>query len=194
MTSKEKLDNLLGISDNKSIDEFLDDISINSEQLSAVSDSLNNSAKETLENIEVGLEKIKTENDLSEDILADITKSFSHINDLVNVSKQLIQHVYNNIVTTDLVDPELVSSVAALIETCHSNAKEWLEIYRDRLKFFDKIKFEMLQQDHKKELLELKYKLANENSKNAEKVPENMRVFNSTDIINVLNDSDLDLN
>ena len=70
------------------------------------------------------------------------------------------------------------------------NVKEYIDLYKDRLKFFDKVQFEMIQQKHKKELLQLKHKLDLEKmdakSPTIDIAPEGTVLFDTDGIIDFL--------
>ena len=106
----------------------------------------------------------------------------------------MIKHIYENIVCTELVDSELIHAAAAFIESCHLNVKEYIDLYKDRLKFYDKVQFEMLQQKHRRELLEIRQKLEREKMERNSPIdvtPTGMKTFNQEDIINALKNQTL---
>ena len=162
-SSKAKLDAALGISPDKSIDDFLQSLTIENDSAKNAVQKIDQSVKNEVENIDkaiIDLNNSAYENE--GDRLLSIVKiddSLKNIDELINISKDVIKHIYENIVCTELVDSELIHAAAAFIESCHLNVKEYIDLYKDRLKFYDKVKFEMLQQKHKKELLEYKHKL-----------------------------------
>lgn len=62
------------------------------------------------------------------------------IEDLIGMSKRMFRHVYENIVSSDLLDSELISSAAKMLESVHINIAEFLQMYRDRQRFIEKLK------------------------------------------------------
>ena len=74
--------------------------------------------------------------------------------------------------------------------------KEYIELYRDRMKFYDKIRLEYIQHEHKKEIMSMKHsyeleKISKASEKNAVDVtPENMVAFSQEDIIKKLAEAD----
>ena len=209
MTSKEKLDSLLGISEGKSLDDFLDSLSVEEGSAKDALDKIDKEMKSTVKEIDMKINPVdlpkqtsnihkpeetllQTTNDVSLSDLKNLEKNFEEIKNLVDITKNIIAHLYNNVVSTDLIDTELVNSTATLIEIAHRNIKEYIELYRDRMKFYDKIRLEYIQHEHKKELIALKHSndlerisKAAEN-KPMEVVPENMVAFSQEEVIKTL--------
>lgn len=209
MTSKEKLDTLLGISEGKSLDDFLDSLSVEEGSTKEALDKIDNKMKSTIKEIDLKINPVdlpkttsniqkpeeilpKQVNDVSFADLKNLEKNFEEIKNLVDITKNIIAHLYNNVVSTDLIDTELVNSTATLIEIAHRNIKEYIELYRDRMKFYDKIRLEYIQHEHKKEIMSMKHsyeleKISKSSEKNAVDVtPENMVAFSQEDIIKKL--------
>ncbi len=163
-TSKAKLDAVLGISPDKSIDDFLESLTVENNSAKEAVEKIDQTVKEEINSIDKEInnltisKNIDDENQKVMSIVA-IDKSLKNIDELITISKEVIKHIYENIVCTELIDSELIHAAAAFIESCHLNVKEYIDLYKDRLKFFDKVQFEMLQQKHKKELLDYKHKL-----------------------------------
>ncbi len=51
--------------------------------------------------------------------------------------------MHDNIVTTDLLDSETIDSFSHLLEAAHLMITEYINLYKDRLYFLDKIKYAM---------------------------------------------------
>jgi hypothetical protein len=66
--------------------------------------------------------------------------SMKEIEDLIGMSKRMFKHIYENIVSSDLLDSELISAAAKMLESVHINIGEFLQMYRDRQRFIEKIK------------------------------------------------------
>ena len=66
-------------------------------------------------------------------------------------------HIYQSVITTDLVDPELISAMAKLIEATHINIADYLDLYKQRVVFYDKIKLMNYQQQLTIEKMKLKH-------------------------------------
>lgn len=96
--------------------------------------------------------------------------------------------MYESIVTSDLVDSELIQAMAKLIEATHINISDYIDIYKQKCAFFDKVKLMNLQQQQKIELMNLKFMHAEKlaKAKNAVDVPPGMVSF---DFENALNSS-----
>jgi hypothetical protein len=60
------------------------------------------------------------------------------------------------LVSSDLVDSELVSAFAKLMESTKLTVGEYINLYKDRLNFYDKIRLETLK--HKNDMEKIKYK------------------------------------
>lgn len=190
MNSKQKLDQALGITDEKSMNDFLDDLDFKNEDHQKAIANIENKVQESIKNIDTSIAELNDPNVIEKSgITESIQKSLNDINDLVALSKQIIQHLYNDIVSSELVDSELIASTANFIQATHDNIKEYVELYRDRLKFFDTVKLEMIRHENRKNEIELKHKLDMEKiqaSNPMNMVPENMKQFNSEDIVNAL--------
>lgn len=190
MTPKEKLDKALGISDGKSMDDFLDDLDLKNEDHQKAISKIETTIKDTIQNIDSSIAELQDQNSLKDSGVTDsIQHSLNDINELVSLSKQIIQHLYTDIVSSELVDAELVASTASFIQATHDNIKEYVELYRDRLKFFDTVKLEMIRHQNRKSEIELKHKLDMEkiNAQNPiDTPPENMKRFSAEDVVNAL--------
>lgn len=194
-TSKAKLDAALGIAPDKSIDDFLESLTMENDSAKNAMEKIDQSVKKEVASIDNEMQiasGFQNEGDRLLSIVS-IDNSLKNIDELISISKEVIKHVYENITCTELVDSELIHAAATFIESCHLNIKEYIDLYKDRLKFFDKVKFEMLQQKHKKELLEYKHKLdmEKEASKAIDITPDGMVPFDPDPIINALKNQKL---
>ena len=196
-TSKSKLDAVLGISSDKSIDDFLNSLSIENDSAKQAVDKIDQTVKDEVKVIDDEIHAIATfdgrdENKKVMSMIA-IDKSLQNIDELISISKDVIKHIYENIACTELIDSELIHAAAAFIESCHLNIKEYIDLYKDRLKFYDKVQFEMLQQKNRKELLDYKHKLEMEklDAKAIDVTPEGMVKFDHDDITKMLKDQNI---
>lgn len=196
-TSKAKLDAALGIAPDKSIDDFLNSLSIENDSAKQAVDKIDQTVKDEVKTIDNEIRAIATfdgsdENKKVMSMIA-IDKSLQNIDELIAISKDVIKHIYENIACTELIDSELIHAAAAFIESCHLNIKEYIDLYKDRLKFYDKVQFEMLQQKNRKELLEYKHKLEMEklDAKAIDVTPEGMVKFDHDDITKMLKDQNI---
>lgn len=192
MTSKEKLDSLLGISDssdNKSMDDFLNELNIDDGTAEYALSAVDSSLKDQFSKIDDSFNMISSNASSSD--LTDIKNNLGNISELINVSKSIIKHLYDNIINTDLIDTELVNAAASFIEVAHRNTKEYIDLYKDRLRFFDKVQLENLKFQNQKELLDYKHKLEMEkiNSKAVDVTPEGSVQWNQERIIEILDET-----
>lgn len=190
LTPKEKLDKALGIDSSSSIDEFLSLISTENDNAEKSIKAIDDTIKETITEVDNEI-ATSPQNGLS---IKNIEANLNGINELISVSKDIIRQIYNVISSSDLMDPEIIASAATFIEACHSNIKEWIDLYKDRIRFVDKVKFEMLQQQHKKELIQFKHDLEMEKLKKttveAEVQQQSGIPYSTENILEILNDKE----
>ena len=113
----------------------------------------------------------------------------------IRARKQIFKHISDSILATDLIDSELVHSAAVLMEGIHINISEFVSLYKSKQNFIDKVKFSILQQQQKKELLQFKHdldmqKLKTKDPDQVVDVTGESKVFRQEDIINALKDID----
>ena len=183
-SAKEKLDSLLGISADQTIDDFLDGLDVDAGQVSAALSAVDETAKQTVQKLDEGISRLSAslgEQDLV--TVGQVEQNLSELKDLIDTSKRVVQHVYESIVTSDLVDSELIQAMAKLIEATHINISDYIDIYKQKTAFFDKVKLMNLQHAQKADLLHLKYELEEKlrMKKNAVDVPEGMVSFSFDD-------------
>ena len=195
MTSHEKLNAALGIPVEQSIDDFLDGLSIDSPaEISNALSTINDGVKTCVQKIDENLVKAQSDTSCAIEVLADINTSMSDIRELVDISKRMFKHCYEAIISTDLIDPELIGSTAKLMESIHISIAEFISLYRSRQTYFDRIKILALQQEQRKELLELKHKydlelLQARNGNSQDISAENLVSYSQEDIIRLLNEN-----
>lgn len=181
---KEKLNNLLGISEDQSIDDFLNDLDTDTTQISSTLSSIDSTVKDTVQQLNTNMSLLSTnlgETDLI--TVNQVEQNLTELKDLIDTSKRVIQHVYESIITSDLVDSELIQAMAKLIEATHINIADYIDIYKQKIAFFDKIKLMNLQHQQKKDLLRLKFEYTKklQKQKNSIDVPSGMVSFNFED-------------
>lgn len=147
--SNQKLDELLGISNG--IDDFLNSLSVDT-----ISDQIQNVDQSIHNNINVIDSQLSGTSNID---IVKIENSLAEIRELIDTSKSILKHVHASIVTTDLCDSELIQAFSKLLEAAHLTISEYIDLYKNRLAFLDRIKFAMFQQEQKKELMLLKHKL-----------------------------------
>lgn len=190
-TSKKKLDALLGIEENSSVDDFLDKLTLEDDSANNAVEIIDESVKAEVAKIDSELANIENKDEREKLMsLIDIKESLGSINDLIEISKGVIKHIYDNIICTELVDSDLIHAAAAFIESCRLNVHEYIDVYRDRVKFLNKVEFEMLQQKHRMQLLEKKYELdmKKKDSQALNVIPEGSKSYNQEDVVNALRD------
>lgn len=156
--SKEKLNELLGIKDDQDIDSFLDDLSTQTNEISTTFSHIDDNVKASIQQIDNNLSAIQTNSCDTSLALKNMDLSMKEIEDMIELSKKLFKHIYNNIITSDLLDSELIESAAKMLESIHINIAEFLEMYREKQRFIEKIKLMIFQQEQRKELMLLKHK------------------------------------
>lgn len=169
LTSKQKLDSLLGISDDQSIDSFLDQLSQDTQQISSAFNDIDKAVEDNLQAIDTNLAKVEQDPSTAVLALKDMNTSMKEIEELIGLSKKMFKHIYENICSSDLLDSELISSAAKMLESIHINISEFISMYRDKQSFIDKVKIMVFQQQQKKELMLLKHDLDLERIKAAKK-------------------------
>ena len=80
------------------------------------------------------------------DNMVNVEGAFKSIEDLVDTTKQMIGTVYSIISSCDVLDSETVSAAASLITSTKQLIAEYLGLYKQRVKFFDNVKLEMMKQ------------------------------------------------
>ena len=70
-----------------------------------------------------------------------MSKSLKEIEDMVSLSKSILSHVANSILATTLIDSEAVQAYSKLLESIHVNVVEFIQVYKDKQDFINKIKF-----------------------------------------------------
>ena len=154
ISNKQLLDSELGLN-GKSLNDFLNGLS--TEETIEKFQNVDVAVKDTVNKLDGELRTIdSTSGALGK--FEQVQSLFTNIQDLIDVSKNMIRHVYDNITSTDLIDARLVSSAAQFIKECRSSVETYLTLYQDRMKFFDKIRIMQLEQEQKKELLEMRFK------------------------------------
>lgn len=179
-TSKQKLDELLGIPDNSSVDDFLNSMTLELDEAEENISHIDEKVKSNIKTIDDNISNIKL-NGIENSSLSiqNIDNSLQEIEELIGYSKKIFKHVYESLVSSDLVDSELVGAAAKLLESIHVNISEFLSLYKEREQFANKIKVMVFQQDQKKELLELKHKYDMEKLQST-KVDNSVQIENLT--------------
>ena len=135
------------------------------------------------------------------DTLVNVEGAFKSIEDLVDTTKSMLGNVYGIISSCDVLDSETVSAAASLIGETRQLIAEYTGLYKQRVKFFDNVKMEMLKQKNKEDLMRLKYQLdrekeewkmknktpvADANVVDSHEVPPGMVSFGTDDMLKML--------
>ena len=150
----QKLNEALGI---ESIESFLSSLNVDDEQLKKLGE-VDEQVKNDIERIDEQM-KNYSEGGIQKVDLDDIQQSLGHIKELVDISKDTIKYVYQQIVDSELVDSELVGSFSKLLEAVHIQISEYIGLYKDRQNFYGKVRLEAMKHQYKIEQMKLKNQL-----------------------------------
>ena len=176
--NKDRLNELLGIKDGQSFDDYMNEgmsdmsetqsvidqtaklIQETKDKVSEMDDQLNHQI-EVIDQGKLQIQSMDENGSASKriDTMVNVENAFKSIEDLVDTTKQMIANVYGIISSCDVLDSETVSAAASLIGETRQLIGEYTSLYKQRVKFFDQVKMEQLKQQHKIELLERKYQL-----------------------------------
>lgn len=108
MTTKEKIDQALGISCGKSMDEMLDELNVDSESVHKTLDGFDSTLQNAVKQIDD--KALELQQNIGNGTLAisDMTASLKEIEGLISEAKEVFLHIKDNIVSTDLIDSELI--------------------------------------------------------------------------------------
>ena len=158
LTTKERIDQALGISGGKSIDEMLDSLNVEAEEFHKAFDDMDGRINAEIAVIDKKADELQRSEIGGQLAINDMTASLREIEKMIMSGQQVFQHVVNNITSSDLLDPELVHAAASFLESIHLNVAEFISIYKAKTKFVEKIKVMVFQQQQRIELAELKHK------------------------------------
>lgn len=198
LTTKDRIDQALGISGGKSIDEMLDSLNIEAEEFHKAFDDMDTRINSEIAIIDKKAEELQKNEVGNQLALCDITTSLKEIEKMIVSAQSVFQHVVDNITSSDLLDPELIHSAASFLESIHLNVAEFIQIYKAKTKFVEKIKVMVFQQQQRIELAELKHKhnleLLHEKMKDgtidAQDGSSGGYIFNTDEIIKSLSKTD----
>ena len=162
-TTKQKIDAVLGIPSGQTIDDFLDNLNVESgtEQLSSAFSALTDATKDAFAAADQKINEIAQSGMGGVTILEmnDLNTSLKQVEDLITMAKMMIKHCYENIVATSLIDSELIGAVGKLIESTHLTIKEFVDLYRSKIDFANKVKMSVLKLEQDKEKMRYKHEL-----------------------------------
>ena len=176
--NKDRLNELLGIKDGQTFDDYMNDASLQMgdtqqvidqtakviEETKAQVGELDEQFKQNLQVIDNASSAVQSQDangsaSVRIDNLVNVENAFKSIEDLVDTTKQMIVNVYGIISSCDVLDSETVSAAASLIGETRQLIAEYTSLYKQRVKFFDNVKMETLKQQHRLDLLERKHQL-----------------------------------
>jgi hypothetical protein len=152
-SSTEKLNELLGI---QSIDDVLNELSIekNDESFVKTLDEIDDHVRSQMEVIKSQGTLFKTNSE--EFNVHSMESALNEVSGLIDVSKAIIQKIYDYVATSDLLDPDIIAAGAKMIEAARIAVSDYVDMYKNQIRFFNMIQLEMIKQKHKKELLDHK--------------------------------------
>ena len=218
--NKDRLNELLGIQEGQSFDDYINE-GTSMDQTQSVIDETQALINETQSKIEDIDEKFKSNMQVIDDAqtklqcsrdtegsaanridtLVNVEGAFKSIEDLVDTTKSMLGNVYGIISSCDVLDSETVGAAASLIGETRQLIAEYTGLYKQRVKFFDNVKMEMLKQKNKEDLMRLKYQLdrekeewkmknktpvADANVVDGQEVPHGMVAFGTDDMLKML--------
>lgn len=158
-STKEKIDKALGLSPGQTIDDLLGDMTSDLQKAEEVLGSVSDEVQSCMDNVDEQLGIIQAGGS-SVLALQSLDSSMKEVEELISMSKAMFKHVYENVVSSELCDSELIGSVSKLLESIHINLAEFISMYRDKERFIEKVKFTLIQQNLKKELMDKKQQQA----------------------------------
>lgn len=156
-STKQKLDEMFGITDGKTVDDFLDGLNLDAQKIEDTMSSIDDGVKTQMKQIDECSKGIMENPGDSVLQIKTMDDSLKQVEDLVVLAKGIFKHVYESVMASDLIDSELVQSLANLMEGIHLNIQEFISLYRDKANFVNKIKTLVFQQQQKKELMRIKH-------------------------------------
>lgn len=156
-STKQKLDEMFGITDGKTVDDFLDGLNLDAQKIEDTMSSIDDGVKAQMKQIDECSKGIMENPGDSVLQIKTMDDSLKQVEDLVVLAKGIFKHIYESVMASDLIDSELVQSLANLMESIHLNIQEFISLYRDKANFVNKIKTLVFQQQQKKELMRIKH-------------------------------------
>lgn len=156
-STKQKLDEMFGITDGKTVDDFLDGLNLDAQKIEDTISSIDDGVKAQMKQIDECSKGIMENPGDSVLQIKTMDDSLKQVEDLVVLAKGIFKHIYESVMASDLIDSELVQSLANLMEGIHLNIQEFISLYRDKANFVNKIKTLVFQQQQKKELMRIKH-------------------------------------
>lgn len=158
-TTKQKLDEILGIQSDQSVDDFLNELQVEDmpSEVPEAMDEIKDKVAENIELLDNQLSSLQTAGTNGPVLMKDLDSTMCEIEELISLSKKMFKHVYESICSSDLIDSELVSSISKLLEGIHINIAEFISLYKDKQRYVDKVRLMIFQQEQRKELMNIKH-------------------------------------
>ncbi len=86
-------------------------------------------------------------------------KNLQEIDELIVVSKNVMQHVYGVVTSTDILDAATIAAAAKLISETRALIAEHLTIQKDERDYLNKVQMENIKHRHQMELMEKRFEL-----------------------------------
>lgn len=177
------------------MDDFLNSLSLDDDSTQNALSSLDSELKEKLNSFDNSqdIDLTQPENAVMSQ-LSEIEQQKTELRELIDTSKSVLLHVSNSILATPLIDSEAVQAYSKLMESIHITMAEFIQLYRDKQNFINKIKYSIFDQRQKKDLLRYKHELALEMIKakegpksiDADAISTNSQSWSQEDVIKQL--------
>ena len=158
-STKDKIHEILGIGPDQSVDDVFNSLSADLHKAEQVMENIDDSIASDLAKVDKQLGISKDDSSKAGLALADLQSSMKEIEDLITLSKQMYIHIHEGIMSSELIDSELIQAASKFLESMHINIAEFISLYRDKQKFIEKVKLMAYAQEQKKELMQMKFDL-----------------------------------
>lgn len=146
ITSTDKINEALGITEGGTVDDVLAEFDKDLESIEA--------------EMKLTVDKVDNELVKSDDIHT-LTASLGELSDLIRTSKGMLGNICDYVNRSEIMDPDVIGAGADLIKASNELLREYLEIYKDKIRHFNAIELEMIKNQNKKDLELYKYELKN---------------------------------
>lgn len=131
-------------------------------------------------------------------------KNLQEIDELIVVSKNVMNHVYGVVTSTDILDAATISAAAKLISETRALIAEHLTIQKDERDYLNKVQMENIKHRHQMELMEKRFELEQKrfqqknpalsapanNVQPPAQPPNGMKAYSSADLRKMLEEED----
>jgi len=152
--STDKINEALGIGEGESIDDVL----------AGFDDELSNI--ET--NMQSAVDKIDNELATQSGDIHSLTQSLGELSDLIKTSKAMLSDVYDYVSSSEIMDPDVIGAGADLLKASNELIREYLDLYKEKLRHFNSIEMEMIKAQNRKDLEQFKHDLKNQGGETEE--------------------------